>query len=194
MPSAATAESRRPLLSAEEKRTLLRVARETLVDLLTESDPRPHEANTPALREERPAFVTLRRRDTGELRGCRGECVAQRPLIESVVYAAVAAAHDDPRFPPVTLDELPALRIEISALTAMSRIQPDEVVVGRHGLMIVSRPKSGLLLPQVAVTFGWDRDEFLRGLCRKAGLADQAWKSDDVEIYAFESEVWGEDA
>lgn len=194
MPSAATAESRRPLLSPEERRTLLRVARETLVDLLAESDPRPHEARTPALREERPAFVTLRRRDTGELRGCRGECVAQRPLIESVVYAAVAAAHDDPRFPPVTLDELPALRIEISALTAMSRIQPEEVVVGRHGLMIVSRPKSGLLLPQVAETFGWDRAEFLRGLCRKAGLPDLAWKSDDVELFAFESEVWGEDA
>ncbi len=172
---------------------MLRVARETLIDLLTGSDPRPHEAGTPALREERPAFVTLRRRDTGELRGCRGEYVAQRPLIESVAYAAVAAAHDDPRFPPVTLDELPALRIEISALTAMSRIRPEDVVVGRHGLMIVSRPKSGLLLPQVAVTFGWDRDEFLRGICRKAGLPDLAWRSDDAELYAFESEVWSED-
>ncbi len=193
MPSAATAESQRHPLSTEEKRTLLRVARETLVDLLTESDPRQHEASTPALREERPAFVTLRRRDSGDLRGCRGECVAQRPLIESVVHAAIAAATDDPRFPPVTLEELPALRIEISALTAMSPIRPEEVVVGRHGLMIVSKPKSGLLLPQVAVTYGWDREAFLRGLCRKAGLAEGAWESEDVQLYAFESEVWGEE-
>ncbi len=193
MPSTAPPESQRHELSADERRTLLSIARRTLVDLLTESDPRRHEASTPALREERPAFVTLRRRDSGELRGCRGECVAQRPLIESVVYAAIAAATDDPRFPPVTLDELPALRIEISALTAMSPIRPEDVVVGRHGLMIVSKPKSGLLLPQVAVTYGWDRHDFLRGLCRKAGLSDRAWESDDVQLYAFESDVWSED-
>ncbi len=193
MSSAAPAESQRHSLSSEERRTLLRVARETLVDLLTGVDPRPHEGHTPALREERPAFVTLRQRESGELRGCRGECVAQRPLIESVAYAAIAAASDDPRFPPVTLDELSALRIEISALTPMNLIRPDEVVVGRHGLMIVSKPKSGLLLPQVAVAYGWDRSDFLRGLCRKAGLPDGAWESDDVQLYAFESEVWGED-
>lgn len=193
MPSAETAESQRYSLSAEERRALLRVARETLVDLLTEAAPRRHEANTPALRERRPAFVTLRLRDSGELRGCRGECVAQRPLIESVAHAAIAAATDDPRFPPVKLNELSALRIEISALTAMSPIRPEDVEVGRHGLMIVGKLKSGLLLPQVAVTYGWNRNAFLRGLCRKAGLADRAWESDDVQLYAFESEVWGDD-
>lgn len=193
MPSAAPAESQRHSLSSEERRELLRVARETLVDLFTESNPRRHEAGTPALRETRPAFVTLRGRNSGELRGCRGQCVAQRPLIEAVADAAIAAATDDPRFPAVTLDELPALRIEISALTEMSRIRPEEVVVGRHGLMIVSKPKSGLLLPQVAVTYGWDRYDFLRGLCRKAGLSDSAWESDDVQLYAFECEVWGDD-
>ncbi len=108
--------------------------------------------------------------------------------------SAIAAATDDPRFPPVTFDELPDLQIEINALTAMSPIQPEEVAVGRHGLLVLKGPNTGLLLPQVPVTYGWDREQFLRGLCRKASLPDSAWKEEGAQLYAFESEVWGEEA
>jgi AmmeMemoRadiSam system protein A len=148
---------------------------------------------SPALLHPRASFVTLRRRGSGELRGCRGEYRARRPLIESVANMAIAAGVDDSRFPPVSLDELPDLHIGISALTPLKPIRPDEVEVGRHGLMIVKGPYAGLLLPSVPVEYGWDREEFLKWLCRKAGLPDDAWQGDDLELYGFEAESWGED-
>jgi AmmeMemoRadiSam system protein A len=172
---------------------LLRLARQTLQDCLGAGKFPPCETDSPALLQPRAAFVTLRRRDTGELRGCRGECRARRPLIESVANMAIAAAIDDSRFPPVTIDELPDLQIEINALTPLRPIRPEEVVIGRHGLMILRGPNTGLLLPQVPIAYGWDRDEFLRWLCRKAGLPHDAWKASDAQLYGFEAETWGEE-
>jgi AmmeMemoRadiSam system protein A len=137
--------------------------------------------------------VTLWLRDSGELRGCRGEVPARRPLIEAVANLAIASAVDDSRFSPIELGEVSNLRIEISVLTPPQKIRPEEIDVGRHGLMITAADGSGLLLPDVAVRYGWDREEFLRGVCTKAGLPETAWRGDDVEIFAFETDSWGEE-
>jgi AmmeMemoRadiSam system protein A len=138
------------------------------------------------------AFVTLRERSTGDLRGCRGEVVAVRSLAESVIDGAVAAAIDDPRFPPVSERELADLTFEISRLTPMRRVRPEEVEVPRHGVMITCRGRRGLLLPQVAPEQGWGRDELLAGVCRKAGLPATAWRDAGARLEVFEAEVWGD--
>jgi len=180
-------------LSDADKLTLLRIARQALEDYLDEGR-EPHcETDSPALLEHRATFVTLRQRETGDLRGCRGETVARRPLIESVAHMAVSSATDDPRFPPVSIDEVPALHIEISALTPLEPIAAEEVEVGRHGLIISKGRYSGLLLPQVPISHGWDREEFLDWVCRKAGLPDGAWRSSDANLHGFECEVWEEE-
>jgi AmmeMemoRadiSam system protein A len=105
----------------------------------------------------------------------------------------IASATTDPRFYPVHAEEVEDLHIEISALTPMKPIKPEEVVVGQHGLMISQGFYSGLLLPQVPLEQGWNHDQYLRGLCAKAGLSPNAWKSPDTRLYSFEAEVWGED-
>jgi AmmeMemoRadiSam system protein A len=179
-------------ISSEGREILLKLARRTLEEYLGSGGLPQFETDLPELLERRATFVTLRERDTGELRGCRGEVVARESLFESVIHMTVASATDDPRFAAVTIYEVPNLEIEVSALTPFARIRPEEIVVGRHGLMIVRRANSGLLLPQVAETYGWDREEFLAALCAKAGLPGAAWKDRDSELYGFEAEVWGE--
>jgi AmmeMemoRadiSam system protein B/AmmeMemoRadiSam system protein A len=182
-----------PGLAAEDKQTLLHLARQTLNDYLGKGKMPEFKTQSPALLQPRATFVTLRVRETGELRGCRGEILARQPLVESVMNMAIASATDDPRFSPVTMGEVPDLHVEISALTPMKPIKPEEVVVGKHGLMIVKGYNSGLLLPQVPVEQGWDKEEYLRGLCHKAWLRDNDWKAKDAQLYAFEAEVWGEE-
>jgi AmmeMemoRadiSam system protein A len=181
-------------LSEEEKRVLLQVARQTLETYLASGEQAHFHSEKPALNQMRAVFVTLWRRDTGELRGCRGESIARRPLVDAVSAMAIAAAADDPRFFPVTPEELPKLRIEINALTPLTPVRPSEVEVGRHGLLIVRGGAAGLLLPEVPVRFRWNRQQFLEGVCQKAGLQRDAWRRDDVELYGFESDEWGEEA
>jgi AmmeMemoRadiSam system protein A len=180
-------------LCPADKQVLLRLARDTLGAHLAGGKPLPCDAVSPALRQARSSFVTLWQRRSGELRGCRGEVPTRRALIESVARMAIAAATDDPRFRPVTAEELPDLRIEINALTPMAPIDAGDVVVGRHGLMVVQKGSSGLLLPEVPVRHGWGREEFLRSVCSKAGLPHEAWKAEEAQLYGFESEVWGEE-
>ncbi len=180
-------------LTTEDKHVLLQAARQTLTEYLTHGQRPKIEPQSPALQAPRATFVTLRVRETGELRGCRGEIVARLPLLESVQNNAIASAVDDPRFYPVTAAEVPGLHIEISVLTPMVPIQPHEVEVGRHGLMIVKGRHSGLLLPQVPVEQGWDRETFLRGLCRKAWLPESAWQDKETQLFAFEATVFGEE-
>jgi len=145
-----------------------------------------------ALREPRAAFVTVRLVETGRLRGCRGECPARRPLPECVRTVAVSAALDDPRFPPVTRAELPILRFEISALTTPVPVVPEDIVVGTHGLLLSRGAARGLLLPQVPVEQGWDREAYLEGVCFKAGIPAGSWRGPGVSLFAFEAEVWAE--
>jgi uncharacterized protein (TIGR00296 family) len=103
---------------------------------------------------------------------------------------AVASALEDPRFSPLARDELPLVRFEISALGPPAQIDPEDVIIGKHGLVLMGGGGAGLLLPQVPVAQGWDRTAFLDGLCVKAGLPVGAWKWDGVSLEAFEAEVW----
>jgi AmmeMemoRadiSam system protein A len=175
-----------------DRQALLRVARKALHDYLASGEHPEVPTGSGALLRPRAVFVTLRHRETRTLRGCIGHVTARGPLVEAVIRMAIAAGTEDPRFPPVEADELPDLRIEISALTPAEPIAPSDVVIGTHGLMIRAQGRSGLLLPQVPVEQGWDRETFLAAVCRKAGLPDGTWADDDTELQAFECEVWEE--
>ena len=119
--------------------------------------------------------------------------MAATPLYQTVAYCAIQAAVDDPRFLPVTEAEFKDIHIEISVLTPLQRVRSfDEIKVGRDGLMIFKGAGRGLLLPQVATDYGWDRDEFLRQTCHKAGLPPEAYLSKDAEIYKFQAIIFGE--
>lgn len=179
-------------MSPADRRALLTLARRTLAAFLGSGVRVAPASHAPARRADRAAFVTLWRRDRDELRGCRGEVLARQPLEASVASMAIAAATDDPRFAPVTVDELPRLRIEISALTSLAPIAPDAIVIGRHGLYLTTPNGSGLLLPDVAARHGWDVAAYLRGVCRKAGVAEDAWRDPDATLSGFETESWAE--
>jgi AmmeMemoRadiSam system protein A len=117
--------------------------------------------------------------------------VPSHSLYRTVPETARSAAFDDPRFTPVTADEVAGLEIEISVLSPLLPINPKEIVVGRHGLVIQKGLRRGLLLPQVPVEWGWDRETFLVQTCKKAGLPLDAWKQ-GADIQAFTAEVFGE--
>ena len=141
------------------------------------------------LAEMRGVFTTLHL--NGKLRGCIGYVVPTQSLYRSVAETAQAAAFDDPRFLPVTDEEVAGLQIEISVLSQLRAIDPKDVVVGKHGLIISKGSRRGLLLPQVPVEWGWDRETFLAQTCQKAGLPPEAWQP-GAEIKAFTAEVFGE--
>lgn len=138
----------------------------------------------------RGVFVTLHVR--GALRGCIGVVEAQLPLGESLVQSAISAATQDPRFSPVRTDELGDLQVEISLLSAPARLSPEDVEIGKHGLLIVSGNRRGLLLPQVATEHGLTREQFLDETCRKAGLPRGCWRSSGTQIFGFTCEVFSE--
>ena len=176
-------------LTDQEKKSLHHIARATIEARATGSSHPACEAATPTLQEKRGAFVSLHRR--GQLRGCIGYIHAVKPLCEAIQDMAIAAAFQDPRFPPLRKDELADLDIEISVLTPMREIKDiGEIEVGTHGLMIVQGSYSGLLLPQVAKDYGWSRDEFLGHTCMKAGLPQTAWKEKNSKIFVFSADVF----
>jgi AmmeMemoRadiSam system protein A len=180
-----------PHLSEVEKEKLLEIARETLAEHLTTGTTPEYTLEGPGLLQEVAAFVTLRRRD-GELRGCIGRVEISQPLYRTVQDCAISAATNDFRFSPVTAAELNDIHIEISALSPFRPIgSPDEIQIGRHGLLIRRDLRVGLLLPQVASDRGWDRDEYLRAICTKAGLPNDAWRNAD--LYVFTAEVFEEE-
>jgi len=178
-------------LSRHEKETLLRSARKSIEARLAGKPAPPPESESERLKEKRGAFVTLKKDE--RLRGCIGYIEGRKPLLETVQEMARAAAFEDPRFYPVTSDEIRGLSIEISVLTPLVPVEDvGEIEVGRHGLYIVKGYRSGLLLPQVALEYGWDRETFLAETCRKAGLKSDAWKDRDTKIYSFSADVFGE--
>lgn len=183
-----------PALTAEDKTELLKLARNTLDAYLADRT-RPHYEPASAAQEQpRATFVTLRHKHTHDLRGCRGEVFARYPLWESVQRVSILSAADDPRFRPMTHDELADIHLEISVLTPMRLARnPEEVIVGKHGVMIRKGGHGGLFLPQVPVEQGWDRDEYLSTLCwMKAGLPDDAWRKPGTQLYIFEAEIFEE--
>jgi len=178
------------MLNAQQHKTLLRIAREA-VEAAAKNMPYTPTSDDPTLQQRGAAFVTLRQ--VGQLRGCIGSVEAREPLFQNIANMARAAAREDPRFAPVQLAELPGLKIEISILTPARRVNDvNEIEVGVHGLIIQQGTQRGLLLPQVPVEWGWDRDEFLDQTCVKAGLPPGSWRR-GADIYAFTAEVFGEE-
>ncbi len=179
-------------LSEQDKAMLLSVARSAIEQCVTGNRRAPAvEVTSGILKEQRGAFVTITKH--GQLRGCIGYIEPIKPLHLTVQEMAEAAALHDPRFSPVTVKELKDLTIEISALTPLRKIRGvDEILVGRHGLYIRAGHRSGLLLPQVATEYGWDRTTFLEHTCMKAGLPTDAWQEKETETYIFSADVFSE--
>jgi len=176
-------------LNDQEKKTLHQIVK-AVVESKAKGKPVPEiNVETPTLKENRGAFVTITRK--GQLRGCIGYIEGRGPLHRTVEEMAEAAAFKDPRFGPVTERELPDLEYEISVLTPLKKIiDVDEIEVGKHGIYIKKGWNSGLLLPQVATEYGWDRQTFLDHTCQKAGLSVNAWKEKNAEIYIFSADVF----
>lgn len=185
------------MLTLDEGKLLVKLARKTIETYLRE-DRKPQVPKVPAkLREHRGVFVTLNKE--GELRGCIGHPLPTTPLVDAVIDSAISSATRDPRFPPVTPEELPALDVEASVLSKPEPIKvkspreyPKHIVIGRDGLIIEWSGYAGLLLPQVPVEWGWDAEEFLSRACMKAGLMPDHWLREGVHISKFSAQVFGE--
>jgi len=179
------------ILTDDEKRELLRIARATLREFLYSGRVPPGKPHRASLVAEAGAFVTLHKR--GELRGCIGTQQEDRPLYKVIQEMAVAAASRDPRFPPVGDAEMDDLSIEISVLGERRPLEdPTQIEVGKHGLVIAARGRRGLLLPQVAAERDWDAETFLAHVCQKAGLPEDTWRSEDAEVETFIAQVFSE--
>ena len=177
-------------LSGEEKAYLKALAHDSIVARLADHHGwTPPEPPTDKLRQPLGAFVTLT--IGGRLRGCIGNLSAGAPLYRTISDMARSAAFEDPRFPPLTGEELTGVELEVSILGPITRCpDPGLVEVGRHGLIAVRGGRQGLLLPQVPVEWKWDRETFLDQTCRKAGLPPDAWRMPGTEVYWFEAEVF----
>ena len=174
--------------SHEERTLLLQLAHDSILSALENHEvsldpPSPH------LAEPRGAFTSLYL--NGELRGCVGYVLPVSSVYRAVIDTARAAAFEDARFYPVTIEEARQLNIELSILSPPLSISPEEVEVGRHGLLISLAAQRALLLPQVPAERNWDRITFLQQTCRKAGLPPDAWQRGAL-IEAFTAEVFGE--
>ena len=183
-----------PGLSAADRRALLDLARRSMAHATGAGERVEMESEkwSAALRQPLAAFVTLHRREDGKLRGCIGWLEPHAALAEAVIENAAAAATRDPRFDPVSADEVEAIEIEISVLGPMTDVDDvQEIRMGRDGLLIEREGLRGILLPQVAVHMGWNRVQFLEGVCRKAGLAPDSWRRGAV-IRRFEAEIFSE--
>jgi AmmeMemoRadiSam system protein A len=179
-------------LDGTQRKTLLRIARQSIAAVLDGRSPDwKGEDVDDTLRQPAGAFVTLTR--DGDLRGCIGSIQAVEPLYKAVASSAVSAAFRDPRFPPLSPGELDHLELEISVMGPIERVTNiEDIVVGRDGLIISRGPYAGLLLPQVATEYGWDRQTFLDHTCRKAGLPPDTWRAQDCRIEKFSAFVFGE--
>lgn len=175
-------------LSKQDRDTLKIIARETLAARLDHRSP-VYPEHSLALEKRYGMFVTIKVH--GQLRGCIGRMSSNHPLIDTVKDMALAAGFEDPRFPPLSHTELPLLDLEITILGPLEPLSPpDNFTIGTHGLFISSHGRSGVLLPQVAVEYGWSKTEFLQHVCLKAGLAPEIWKSPDSDLYRFEGTVF----
>jgi AmmeMemoRadiSam system protein A len=176
-----------PCLSEADRKSVLELARQAVVEAVSRKPPLENIPNTGVLEQRCGVFVTLRVR--GRLHGCIGVMESVEPLGASIPRCAASAAMEDPRFNAMTPDELVELKIEVSLLSPLRRIQPEEIEIGKHGLLVEQGPHRGLLLPQVAVEHRLGREEFLKETCGKAGLAADAWKAPETRIYGFTCEV-----
>jgi AmmeMemoRadiSam system protein A len=178
------------LLNERQCAALLRVARDAIVRHVHGDPPLAYAEDLP---DASGVFVTIKRKR--ELRGCLGVLQMRGPLAEEVARCARDSATHDPRFPPMTPGELAGISLDISILGPLEELDPfdvDAIEIGRHGLVVEEGWRRGLLLPQVAVEWGWTREQFLRQTCRKAMLAEDAWRT-GARVSRFTAQVFGEE-
>ncbi len=183
-------------LTQEEKTRLLKIARTTIVHQLTGKGSidtlMKSISLTERMKETRGVFVTIKKH--GDLRGCIGYIHGVVPLYQAVIDNAISAATRDPRFDPMTASEIDEVKLEISVMTPLTKISRiEEIKVGVHGLYIEYGKRRGILLPQVATENGWNRDQFLDAVCRKAGLPVDTWKIANPTIWIYSAQVFGEE-
>jgi uncharacterized protein len=176
-------------ITENEKLILLSTARESISSKLEKRNPEYPEA-TDSLYKALGSFVTLH--INGKLRGCIGHMIPVKALIDDIKILAKESAFHDPRFPSLSLKELKNIEIEISVLSPLKDSIPDDVIVGKHGIIMKNGYNSGVLLPQVPVEQGWNREEFLSNTCRKAGMHMDCWKDPDTQIETFTAVIFSE--
>jgi uncharacterized protein (TIGR00296 family) len=187
-------------LTFDEGAYLVRLARWTVENYFNQSNSQEPEPPSGTVKRPGAAFVTVESFRDGErsLRGCIGYIKPVKPLMETVKEVSLQAAFNDPRFPPLTQEELDSVTFEVSVLSEMEKAPADRnarrefVKIGRDGLYIVYGVFSGLLLPQVPVEYGWSVDEFLSETCVKAGLPWDCWFNPRVDVYRFRARIWRE--
>lgn len=176
------------MLNREQRSQLLRIARESIAAVLEGRRPEIS-SDDEVLQRPAGAFVTLTEND--ELRGCIGSIQPVAPLYRAVSDSAINAAFRDPRFFPLQKEELSKIEIEISVMGPIEVVKDiEEIVVGRDGLIVSRGRNAGLLLPQVATEYGWDRETFLGHTCLKAGLPADSWRLPECRIERFSAEVF----
>ncbi|MCM8766402.1 MAG: AmmeMemoRadiSam system protein B [Candidatus Omnitrophica bacterium] len=180
------------MLNTNQRKRLLEIARKSIQTYLKTGKKLELSEDDPVLLKQMGAFVTLHK--YGQLRGCIGNLIGDRPLYLMVRDMAVESAVGDPRFPPVEITELDDIEIEISVLSPLEKVDSaDKIELGKHGVLVRRGFRSGVFLPQVAEETGWSKEEFLSYLCsHKAGLDPLAWKDKDTELYIFTAEVFSE--
>ena len=181
------------LLTKKEQKELLKIARDTIVGHITTGKIPLYSSALPGLNLHSGCFVTIKQK--GELRGCIGNFVSEQPLYQLVQEMAVSAATRDPRFYPMKTDDLADFTLDISVLSPLTQIAAvEEITVGIHGIYIIKGSYRGVLLPQVATEYGWNREQFLQHTCIKAGLPEDAWLGEQggCQIYIFSAQVFRE--
>jgi len=181
------------ILTALQKKKLLAIARNSISTYLQTGKKLDLKESDSVFLQELGAFVTLNQNK--RLRGCIGNLTASQELYLTIRDMAVESAVDDPRFVPLKLSELKEIKIEISVLSPLEKIDSaDKIILGRHGVMVRKGSASGVFLPQVATETGWSKEEFLNRLCvDKAGISPSAWKDKSAQLYIFEAEVFSEE-
>lgn len=180
------------LLTQAQKKQLISISRKTLIQYVREAIVYAPQINDFQLKEKRGVFVTLNK--DAALRGCIGNILPKEPLYLEVRSLTISAASQDPRFAPVGESEINKIKIEISVLSALKKTEnPDEIILGKHGVLVKKGLQSGVFLPQVGAETGWDKKRFMDNLCQhKAGLQPDSWREKDCEIFIFSAEVFGE--
>jgi len=179
-------------LNDQEKNALLSIARKSIESYVRMGEVyiEPREEKT--LNARSGCFVTIKK--DGQLRGCIGNFQSELPLFKEVAEMAASSATKDPRFYPMKDEDLGDYSLEISVLSPLLKIEDiSEIEVGKHGIYIEKGYYRGVLLPQVAVEYGWDRETFLKQTCLKAGLSTDAWQAEDAEIYIFSAQIFNEE-
>jgi uncharacterized protein len=178
-------------LSTEDRKLLIEIAREAIVAAVSTGEVPDAEVTAGSLLEPQGCFVTIKQ--GGSLRGCIGNLTTDKPLYQLVQQMAVSAATRDPRFYPMKEEDLADFNLEISVLSPLTKItSPEEVEVGVHGLYLEKNFSRGVLLPQVAIEQGWNRETFLNQTALKAGLKRDDWK-EGADLYVFTAQVFGEE-